>query len=180
MYGSEYRAVPDDHDEVRRRAVDELVEMGLIDADAVESTHVTFVPQGNPISTWGGATRCVISAYVERMGVELAGRYAEWKYLMTDACVISARRAAKRLQGWATRSTTREPASAVRAEPGVAGEAPHHLEVLRTGHVDVAGSPATITTVPPRAATSSVSSTRQAPRRAPRAAPAHGRRAASG
>jgi hypothetical protein len=35
-----------------------------------------------------------ITAYLEHVGVLLAGRYAEWKYLMTDACVISARRAA--------------------------------------------------------------------------------------
>jgi len=40
-----------------------------------------------------------ISDHVDRMGVELAGRYAEWKYLMTDACVISARRAANHLRG---------------------------------------------------------------------------------
>jgi hypothetical protein len=41
----------------------------------------------------------VISDYLEHVGVLLAGRYAEWKYLMTDACVISARRAAGIITG---------------------------------------------------------------------------------
>ena len=101
VYGSEYRPVPDDHDLVARTVVDELVEMGLVDApDAVESTHVTFVPQGNPIfDLQRRAAMAEISAYLERVGVLVVGRYAEWKYLMTDACVISARRAAARLTG---------------------------------------------------------------------------------
>ena len=96
VYGSEYRPVPTDHDEVKRRVVDELVEMGLLDGrDAVESIRVTFVPQGNPIFDLNRrAAMAEITQYLEHVGVLLAGRYAEWKYLMTDACVISARRAA--------------------------------------------------------------------------------------
>jgi protoporphyrinogen oxidase len=96
VYGSEYRPVPTDHDEVKARVVDELVEMGLVDGrDAVESVAVTYVPQGNPIFDLNRrAAMAEITEYLERVGVLLAGRYAEWKYLMTDACVISARRAA--------------------------------------------------------------------------------------
>jgi protoporphyrinogen oxidase len=101
VYGSEYRPVPTDHDEVRRRVINELVEMGLVDgADAVESARVTFVPQGNPIFDLERRDAMAeITAYLDRVGVHLAGRYAEWKYLMTDACVISARRAAGLLTG---------------------------------------------------------------------------------
>jgi protoporphyrinogen oxidase len=96
VYGSEYRPVPADHDEVKARVVDELLEMGLLDGrDAVESVRVTFVPQGNPIFDLNRrGAMAEITAYLEHVGVLLAGRYAEWKYLMTDACVISARRAA--------------------------------------------------------------------------------------
>jgi protoporphyrinogen oxidase len=96
VYGSEYRPVPTEHDDVKRRVVDELVEMGLLDGrDAVESVRVTFVPQGNPIFDLNRrAAMAEITEYLERVGVLLAGRYAEWKYLMTDACVISARKAA--------------------------------------------------------------------------------------
>ena len=58
------------------------------------------MPQGNPIfDLRRKAAMAEITAYLERVGVQLAGRYAEWKYLMTDACVISARRAANRLTG---------------------------------------------------------------------------------
>ena len=101
VYGSEYRPVPTDHDEVKRRVVDELVEMGLVDGgDAVESVRVTFVPQGNPIFDLNRrAAMAEITEYLERVGVLLAGRYAEWKYLMTDACVISARKAASVVTG---------------------------------------------------------------------------------
>jgi protoporphyrinogen oxidase len=101
VYGSEYRPVPTDHGEVQRRVVDELVEMGLLDGrDAVESIRVTFVPQGNPIFDLNRrAAMAEITEYLEHVGVLLAGRYAEWKYLMTDACVISARRAAAVVTG---------------------------------------------------------------------------------
>jgi protoporphyrinogen oxidase len=101
VYGSEYRPVPQDHDEVRRRVIAELVEMRLVDAEeSVGTSRVTFVPQGNPIFDLRrrDAMR-VIGDYLDRVGVQLAGRYAEWKYLMTDACVISGRRAASRLTG---------------------------------------------------------------------------------
>ena len=66
----------------------------------MESTRVTFVPQGNPIfDLHRRAAMPEITAYLERAGVLTVGRYAEWKYLMTDACVISARRAASVLSG---------------------------------------------------------------------------------
>ncbi|MDQ1522064.1 MAG: hypothetical protein QOI55_3137 [Actinomycetota bacterium] len=101
VYGSEYRSVPTDHAEVERRVVDELVEMGLLDGrDAVESVRITFVPQGNPIFDLDRRDAMAeISSYLDEVGVLLAGRYAEWKYLMTDACVISARRVAGALTG---------------------------------------------------------------------------------
>jgi protoporphyrinogen oxidase len=101
VYGSEYRPVPTDHTAVRSQVVAELVEMGLVDGpDAVESTQVTFVPQGNPIFDLDRrAAMEEIHRFLDRIGVLLAGRYAEWKYLMTDGCVISARRAAAALSG---------------------------------------------------------------------------------
>ena len=61
---------------------------------------MTFVPQGNPIfDLRRRAAMAEISAYLDRVGVLVVGRYTEWKYLMTDACVISARRAAGRITG---------------------------------------------------------------------------------
>jgi protoporphyrinogen oxidase len=96
VYGSEYRPVPNDHDEVRRRVLEELAEMGLIDdVSVVDSVNITFVPQGNPIFDLNRrGAMAEINAYLDRVGVLRVGRYAEWKYLMTDACVISSRLAA--------------------------------------------------------------------------------------
>ena len=35
---------------------------------------------------------------LDRQGVFRVGRYSEWKYLMSDACVLGGRRAARRLR----------------------------------------------------------------------------------
>jgi protoporphyrinogen oxidase len=96
VYGSEYRAVPTDFQQVKSRVVAELVDMGLVDgADAVRYVNVTFVPSGNPIFDHNRAPALkIITEFLDRHGVLLVGRYGEHKYLMTDACIISARRAA--------------------------------------------------------------------------------------
>ena len=96
VYGSEYRALPADHEDVKRRVVEELVEMGLVDDVAsVERVNVKYVPQGNPIFDLNRrAAMEEIENYLDRVGVIRVGRYGQWLYLMTDACVISGRRAA--------------------------------------------------------------------------------------
>jgi protoporphyrinogen oxidase len=101
VYGSEYRPVPTDLEKVKSTVVAELVEMGLIDhADAVRYANVKFVPQGNPIFDHNRAPAMrTITEFLDHHGVLLVGRYAEHKYLMTDACVISARRAAAMVNG---------------------------------------------------------------------------------
>jgi protoporphyrinogen oxidase len=101
VYGSEYRAVPSDFEKVKSDVVAELIEMGLVDdADAVRYVNVKFVPQGNPIFDHNRAPAMqIIEEFLDHHGVLLVGRYAEHKYLMTDACVISARRAAAIVSG---------------------------------------------------------------------------------
>jgi protoporphyrinogen oxidase len=101
VYGSESRAVPTDLDKVRSTVVAELIEMGLVDGpDAVRYVNVTFVPQGNPIFDHNRAAAMrTITEFLDHHGVLLVGRYAEHKYLMTDACIISARRAAAAVRG---------------------------------------------------------------------------------
>jgi len=101
VYGSEYRPVPTDLQMVKSTVVAELVEMGLVDhANAVRYVNVKFVPQGNPIFDHNrGPAMRTITEFLDHHGVLLVGRYAEHKYLMTDACVISARRAAAAAAG---------------------------------------------------------------------------------
>jgi protoporphyrinogen oxidase len=96
VYGSPYRPLPDDHEWVGRRVTEELIEMGLVKGpDYIQSVHVKFVPWGNAIFDLNRrAALDVIDGFLDRVGVVRAGRYAEWKYLMTDACVLSGRRAA--------------------------------------------------------------------------------------
>lgn len=101
VYGSEYRAVPTDLEKVKTTVVGELMEMGLVDGeDALRYVNIKFVPQGNPIFDHNRAPAMrTITEFLDHHGVLLVGRYAEHKYLMTDACVISARRAAAMVTG---------------------------------------------------------------------------------
>ncbi len=109
VYGSEYRPVPADHDRVKQRVVEELVEMQLIDGSAsIASVNVKYVLQGNPIFDHNrrGAI-AEINGFLDRVGVLCVGRYGEWKYLMTDACVVSAQKAAAECMNLQTDVDTR-------------------------------------------------------------------------
>ncbi len=101
VYGSEYRALPHDDTAVVKTVIDEMVEMGMIDSPAaLRYANHKRVPQGNPI--FDHNRKAVIDAihgFLEPFGVELVGRYGEHRYLMTDACIISGRRAASRVTG---------------------------------------------------------------------------------
>jgi protoporphyrinogen oxidase len=101
VYGSAFKPLPSDPEAVKVRVVDELVEMGLVDQPgAVESAHATFVPTGQILYDLNRreALRAV-NRFLDRQGVVRVGRYAEWKYLMTDACLLGGRRAARHLLG---------------------------------------------------------------------------------
>jgi protoporphyrinogen oxidase len=101
VYGSEYRPCPTDHEHVKRTVVAELVEMGLLQSPQhVRSVACKYVPQGNPIFDHNrGPAIKEIRGFLNNHQVQLVGRYAEHKYLMTDACVISGRRAAEKIRG---------------------------------------------------------------------------------
>lgn len=101
VYGSEYRDCPTDFEMVKRKVVSELIEMGMIENEAaIRYVNCKFVPQGNPIFDHNrGPAMKEITTFLDHHGVHLVGRYAEHKYLMTDACIISARRTVDRLRG---------------------------------------------------------------------------------
>jgi protoporphyrinogen oxidase len=99
VYGSTYRPLPADREEVGRRVQAELVEMGLLEGpEAVIARHVRFVPWGQVIFDHQRRPALeVINSFLDSVGVVRVGRYAEWKYLMTHDCVLRSRRAAERL-----------------------------------------------------------------------------------
>ena len=101
VYGSEYRACPTDFEAVKTGVVNELIEMGMIESrDYLRYVNCKFIPQGNPIFDHNRAPAMKeINQFLDHHGVQLVGRYGEHKYLMTDACIISARRAAERIRG---------------------------------------------------------------------------------
>ncbi len=101
VYGSAFKPLPTDPQQVKTRVVGELVEMGLVDSPgSVESVRCTLVPTGQIL--YDLERREVlrrVNDFLDRHGVLRVGRYSEWKYLMTDACVLGGRRAARQLRG---------------------------------------------------------------------------------
>lgn len=100
VYGSDYRPLPTDRDEVARRVQLELIEMGLLESlDAVISVHVRFVPWGNVIYDHNRrAALDRINAFLDHHGVSSVGRFAEWGYLMTHDCVLQSKRVGELLK----------------------------------------------------------------------------------
>ena len=99
VYGSAYRPLPPDREEVRRRVLSELVEIGLVESpEAIIFSQIRFVPWGQVIYDHDrrGALE-IVHGFLDSMGVRRVGRYSEWKYLMTHDCVLRSRRAAARL-----------------------------------------------------------------------------------
>ena len=94
VYGSDYRSLPTDREEVARRVQLELIEMGLLESlDAVISANVRFVPWGNVIYDHNRrAALDRINEFLDHHGVSSVGRFAEWGYLMTHDCVLQSKR----------------------------------------------------------------------------------------
>jgi len=97
VYGSAYRPLPTDHEEVAAAVQRELVEMGLIDSpQAVISAHVRYVPWGNVIYDHNRRSALDrINSFLDSVGVMCAGRFAEWGYLMTHDCVLRSKKVAE-------------------------------------------------------------------------------------
>jgi protoporphyrinogen oxidase len=101
VYGSAWRPMPTNGAQVAATVVDELIEFGLVDSpESVESVSIKRVNTGQVIYDLNRREALsTVNAFLNKHGVERAGRYAEWKYLMTDACTLSGRRVASRLSG---------------------------------------------------------------------------------
>jgi protoporphyrinogen oxidase len=101
VYGSVYKPLPPNGAQVAATVVDELIEFGLVDSpEAIESVAVKRVNTGQIIyDLQRREALSTVNEFLTKHGVERAGRYAEWKYLMTDACTLSGRRVASRLTG---------------------------------------------------------------------------------
>ena len=99
IYGSEYRPLPTDHEDVARKVQLELVEMGLLESlTAVRSVHVRFVPWANAIFDRNRQPALnKIVPFLDSHSVTCLGRYAEWEYLMTHDCVMASRQVAEKI-----------------------------------------------------------------------------------
>ena len=100
VYGSVFKPLPPDGEQVKKTVVNELLEMGLIDnPGAIGSVDCELVPTGQIIYDLN--RRDVlrrVNRFLDQHGVLRVGRYSEWKYLMSDACVLGGRRVARQLK----------------------------------------------------------------------------------
>jgi protoporphyrinogen oxidase len=98
VYGSKWKALPP-QEEVQRRVLEELIEFGLIDSpESVTHQLIRLVPTGQIVYDLNRrAAIREVNKYLDYQGVIRVGRYSEWKYLMSDSCVLGGRRAAMRI-----------------------------------------------------------------------------------
>jgi protoporphyrinogen oxidase len=100
VYGSKWKALPPQA-EVQRRVIGELIELGLIENESfIERKDIRLVPTGQIVYDLNrkGAIR-EVNQWLDKNGIIRVGRYSEWKYLMSDTCVLGGRRAAQQLMG---------------------------------------------------------------------------------
>ena len=99
VYGSAYRPLPTDHEEVARKVQLELVEMGLLESlESVISVHVRHVPWANVVFDHNRqAALDTVNAFLDSYGIKRVGRYAEWKYLWTHDCVLNSKHVAEQI-----------------------------------------------------------------------------------
>ena len=100
VYGSEYRPLPSDHEEVARKVQSELIEMGLLESlSAVKAVHTRFVPTGNVIFDHNRQPALnKIFPFLDSHDVTCLGRYGEWEYLMTHDCVMGSKQIAENIR----------------------------------------------------------------------------------
>jgi hypothetical protein len=76
-------------DDVERRAVEDLVTVGVVRHPAeVRSTLLLTIRHGYPVPTLDRAIRMqAIRGWLEERGVHTAGRLGEWDYINADECI---------------------------------------------------------------------------------------------
>jgi protoporphyrinogen oxidase len=96
VYGSSYRPLPVDRDEVVRRVKEELIEMGLIESpESIKSVYLRDVPFAQVIFDHDRQPALnEVNGFLDEHGVRRLGRYSEWEYLMTHDCVMASRQIA--------------------------------------------------------------------------------------
>jgi protoporphyrinogen oxidase len=99
VYGSVWKPLPPDPEQVKQQVVQELLEFGLVDEPgSIEYIEIGLVPTGQIVyDLQRKEVLGRVNRYLDSVGVHRVGRYSEWKYLMSDACVLGGRRTALRL-----------------------------------------------------------------------------------
>jgi protoporphyrinogen oxidase len=104
VYGSPYRPLPVDREQVARTVQRELVEIGLVDSlESITDVTVRYAPYAQVMFDHNRKTSLdKINAFLDEQGIHRLGRFAEWEYLMTHDCVMASRQIADRVLGAAS------------------------------------------------------------------------------
>jgi protoporphyrinogen oxidase len=100
VYGSIDKPLPPDMEKVKATVIAELIEMGLVDNPAaIVYAEIGLCPTGQIVYDLNRREVLRrVNRFLDQHGVIRVGRYSEWKYLMSDACVLGGRRAARQLR----------------------------------------------------------------------------------
>ncbi|MBA2474567.1 MAG: FAD-dependent oxidoreductase [Actinobacteria bacterium] len=87
-------------EELTARVIADAERIGILKADDVIVTDVHRVPYAYPVYTLSYRRNiAIVRRYFEELGVDLCGRFAEFEYINSDACLNRAMKLADRLNG---------------------------------------------------------------------------------
>jgi protoporphyrinogen oxidase len=120
--GSPEDAWSDEH--LIDRCVADLVRDGIVDRDRIVHRSVHRERYAYVVYDLGYADRVrVVREFCDRQGIHLAGRFAEYRYVNTDACVRRALDLARQLRGGTIAEEARLPGDATGLAPARTGVA---------------------------------------------------------
>ena len=107
IYSSVHAPLTATVEELTENCLAAMETMGLARRDEVVLLHHKTLPYGNVVFDIGmEARRDVVSDWVQSCGLELAGRFGEWKYLWSNQAFMSGRRAAEAVLGFTSKEAS--------------------------------------------------------------------------
>jgi len=98
IYFSKYKQRKLSLEEIKKKTIDNMIEMGLFDKDDIIVSDVRFEKYANVMFTPEiYKSREKIHSYLDSLSVLYAGRFGEWDYLWTGQSILSGKNAAERV-----------------------------------------------------------------------------------
>ena len=98
IYSSKYKSLDFSQEEIKKKVIDDFIEMGLFEEEDVIVSDVRQKKYANIIFTKDiYKNRDIIHDFLDKEKIIYAGRFGEWDYLWSDQSVISGKRVAEKI-----------------------------------------------------------------------------------